>query len=468
MEIVFLETLDRPQAMEDLDSILLPRLPVKGSRRIGSHPMTGQKSTAGISNRGFIALLATMSCGAINDNVYRGMLLLAVVGNGVWAGQLGEGGTGPITFMLYLPFVLLLGFTGLLADRYPKRRVIVGSRIVELILAFGVVGGMALQSLPIACILLLLLAAQSAFFSPAKYGLVPELVDSTLLSRANGVLSLLTNVSIVAGLAVAGFLMDAGESIGLSGLVFVGIVMVVVATIGLVSSLFLPHRPAMNPSLPMSFNGFRTYWLTLKAMRGTDLAAATTAWCLFYAVGSLIINIVPNYKVELNLSDAQTSSLLGAATLGIAVGGAAVGIGSGRAIRSGFIPIGAACMGTCFFLLGIFEPSYIGVLILLGIMGLAAGVFVVPILSLLQHLPVSGFRARCVGTANFMTYLAMSLSAAVYWILASWLGAMPPIWFIISGCLMVVITVWLILLMPRLRRGALAESFGTIQDVESS
>ncbi|MEE2906849.1 MAG: MFS transporter [Planctomycetota bacterium] len=430
--------------------------------------MTGQKSATGISNRGFIALLATMSCGAINDNVYRGMLLLAVVGNGVWAGQLGEGGTGPITLMLYLPFVLLLGFTGLLADRYPKRRVIVGSRIVELILAFGVVGGMAIQSLPIACVLLVLLASQSAFFSPAKYGSVPELVDSTLLSRANGALSLLTNVSIVAGLAVAGFLMDAGESIGLSGLIFVGIVMVGVATIGLISSLFLPHQPAAKPSLPMSFNGFRTYWRTLKAMRGTDLAAATIAWCLFYAVGSLIISIIPNYKEELNLSDSQTSFLLGAATLGIAVGGAAIGIGSGRSIRSSFIPFGAACMGICFFILGLFEPSYIGVLILLSITGLSAGVFVVPILALLQHLPIPGFRARCVGTANFMTYLAMSISALAYWILAEWLGALPPIWFIISGGFMVVVTVWLILLMPRLRRGALAESFGTVHDVETS
>ena len=432
--------------------------------------MDSHHNTTGIANRGFIALMATLTCGAINDNVYRGMLLLAVVGNGIWAGQLGEGGTGPITFMLYAPFVVLLGFTGLLADRYSKRRIIVGSRIAELFLTFGVVGGMAIQSLPIACVFLILLASQSAFFSPAKYGSVPELVDSRMLSRANGVMSLLTNASIVAGIAVAGYLMDAGELIGISGPLFVGLIMVCVAIIGLISSLFLPHQPPAKPELKMSLNGFKTYWRTLKAMKGTDLAAATTAWCLFYAVGSLILNIVPHYKDKdaLDLSDGQAGSLLGAATLGIAIGGAVVGIGSGHSIRSIFVPAGALMMGICFFILGIFKLDYVGVLVVLFITGLSSGVFVVPILALLQHLPEPGFRARCVGTANFMTYLAMSISAVTYWVLSAWIGALPPVWFLISGCLMVIVTIWLFLLLPRLRHGSRAESFSSIQETETA
>ncbi|MAT80276.1 MAG: hypothetical protein CMJ29_01350 [Phycisphaerae bacterium] len=421
---------------------------------------------SGIANRGFVALMTTMSCGAFNDNVYRGMLLFMVVGDGLWSGRLGEGGTGIITFMLYAPFILLLGFTGLLADRYSKRRIIVLSRVAELLLAISVVGAMAIQNMPLALLLLLLLASQSAFFSPAKYGSVPEVVDAPMLSRANGVMSLLTNVSIVAGVAVAGHLMAAGESIGVAGPVFVGLIMVGVAVIGLVSSIMMPRRSAARPDLPISFNGFRTYWRTFKAMKGTDLIAATIAWCLFFAVGSLIINIIPNYtaKESLGLTDAEGSNLLGAATLGIAVGGAVVGIGSGHRIRSTFIPLGAAIMGACFFILGLCNLGYISVMVLLFITGSAAGVFVVPVLALLQHLPVPGFRARCVGTANFMTYLSMSISAVIYWTLTKWIGALPPTWFLISGCFMVVVTIWLLLLLPSLKHAARKESFSTVED----
>ncbi|HJN79660.1 MAG TPA: hypothetical protein QF455_02190, partial [Phycisphaerales bacterium] len=87
---------------------------------------------------GFIALLTTMSCGAINDNLLRGGLLLSVAAGGMWGGELGEGGTGWITVMLYLPFILLLGVTGQLADRRSKRSIIVWTRIAEVFLAAGV------------------------------------------------------------------------------------------------------------------------------------------------------------------------------------------------------------------------------------------------------------------------------------------------------------------------------------------
>jgi len=227
-------------------------------------------------------------------------------------------------------------------------------------------------------------------------------------------------------------------------------------------------KPPAKPDLKISLNGFRTYWRTLKAMKGTDLTAATIAWCLFFAVGSLIINIIPHYteKESLGLTDAQGSNLLGAATLGIAIGGAIVGIGSGHRIRPIFVPIGSVLMGICFFVLGLCDLGYIGVMILLALTGAAAGIFVVPVLALLQHLPVAGFRARCVGTANFMTYMAMSITAVLYWVLTKWISALPPTWFLISGCFMVFVTAWLLLLMPRLRHGSLKESFSTVQDFE--
>tara|TARA_B100001059_G_scaffold113776_3_gene113976 strand:- start:31781 stop:33094 length:1314 start_codon:yes stop_codon:yes gene_type:complete len=420
----------------------------------------------GIGNRGFISLLLTMACGALNDNLYRGTLMLLVVSGSAWGGSLGSGGTGWVTLMVYVPFLLLLGFTGLLSDRYSKRRIIVLTRFVEIILACFVVLAMWMDSPWFAFVILILLASQSAFFSPAKYGSVPEVVSSGNLSRANGLLSLLTNACIVAGLSLSGILLDYGADVGISGTVFVGIVMVVIATFSFLITFMIPRAPAARPDLKMSFNGFKTYWRTFGDIRRTPLMTAVFAWCLFYLVASLIIVIIPEYKAPLELSDSQVSYMLGAATLGVATGGGIVGIFSGRFIVVRFIPMGAVGMTIGFFVLGILQLPYIWILVTLGLIGLAAGVYVVPILALLQHMPVPGFRARCLGTANFSCYVTMSMSAGLYGLMAIKVGSHPETWFLITGIMAAIISISLFFMMPSLSRGARPESFSTVQDRE--
>jgi hypothetical protein len=150
--------------------------------------------------------------------------------------------------------------------------------------------------------------------------------------------------------------------------------------------------------------------------------------------------------------------------VGIAVGGLAAGFGSGHGIRATLVPIGAASMAACFVLLGVLNIGYTGVMILLGVTGLCAGIFVVPILAMLQHLPVPGLRARCVGTANFMTYLAMSLSAVFFAVSSRWFGTSPATWFLICAGMMIIVTLWLMVLLPRLIHGGRPESFYSIED----
>jgi len=425
-----------------------------------------QSSEQGIANRGFIALLLTMACGALNDNLYRGALMLLVVTGSAWGDTLGSGGTGWVTLMVYVPFLLLLGFTGLLSDRYPKCRIIVLTRFVEIILASLVILAMWMDNPWFAFVLLILLASQSAFFSPAKYGSVPEVVSPGNLSRANGVLSLLTNACIVAGLSLSGILLDYGASIGIKGTIFVGIVMVGIATFSFLITFMIPRTPAARPDLKISVNGFKTYWRTFGDMRKTPLMTAVFAWCLFYLVASLIIVIIPQYKGPLELTDGQVSYLLGSATLGVALGGGIVGVFSGHSIVVRFIPIGSIGMTIGFFILGFFQLPYLWILVLLGLIGLAAGVYVVPILALLQHMPVPGFRARCLGTANFACYVAMSLSAGLYGLLAINVGSHPETWFLITAVMAAIVSISLLFMMPSLSRGARPESFSTVHDRE--
>jgi acyl-[acyl-carrier-protein]-phospholipid O-acyltransferase/long-chain-fatty-acid--[acyl-carrier-protein] ligase len=331
----------------------------------------------------------------------------------------------------------------------------VWTRLAEIGLAVGVAVALWQQSLLLVCVFFILLAAQSAFFSPAKYGVVPDLVSDGGLSRANGVLSMLTNMAIILGMAVAGVLLGVGP-------VFIGLIMIVIAIISLFSSLRIPKLPPAEPELHVSARTFTAHVRVLRRIRGTPLLHATLAWSWFYAVGSLVITIVPMWRAELQLSDAAAGAMLAAPGVGIGLGGLAAGLASGQRIRAGFIPIGAAGMAASFLVLGLLAPALWSVLILLILVGVFAGFYVIPILSMLQHLPVPSFRARTIGTANFITYVAMAISAVIYGVLAPIVGGEPAPWFLACAVAMGIVFVASLLQHKGMCEGAAASAHATV------
>ena len=108
-----------------------------------------------------------------------------------------------------LPFLLFSGYAGQLADVYSKRTVLVVTKSLEIVAAgLGLFAFMA-GHLNLTYAVLFLIALQATFFSPAKYGILPEMLPDRDLSRANGVLEMSTFVAIVAGTAIGSFLFDA-------------------------------------------------------------------------------------------------------------------------------------------------------------------------------------------------------------------------------------------------------------------
>lgn len=406
---------------------------------------------------GFAALLVTMSCGAVNDNLLKGALLISVAAGGMWGGGLGGGGTGWVTVMLYLPFILLLGVTGQLADRYPKRRIIVLSRVAEIALAVGVTLGLWFNSLWIVVSFFVLLATQSAFFSPAKYGSVPELVSDRELSRANGLLSMLTNLSIVLGVALSGAILQIGP-------VVLGLVMIGIAIAGLIAAIRIPLRDSAAPHLSISARTFSSHLVVMREMRKTPLITAAFAWSWFYAVGSLVLMIVPEWRDALELDDFAASAMLAMIGIGLGFGGLVAGFASGHRIIAGFIPVGAIGMTLTFVLLGLLPPTYVMAVTLLGLCGVFAGFYVIPILAMLQHLPVPGLRARVLGTSNFLTYVVMSASAVLYALIAPITTNDPSSWFLVCAVGMGLVSVASLLQHPIMRRGADAKAFATVGD----
>jgi MFS family permease len=391
---------------------------------------------------GFISLLVTQFFGAANDNLLK-QILTFMVATGVWAGALGKGGQAYVALCLTLPFILLSGFAGQVADRYSKRSVMLGVKIAEIPIAALAGLGLLWQNLWVTLGAFLLLAIQSAFFGPAKYGVLPELVGTGDLSRANGAINMLTNIAIILGVTVAGPVTDlyfprpeAMTGLAAEPVLWVpGVVLLGVALLGLGAVLFVPRLEAAAPGLRHTLNPFATYVPALREMASGPLILIAFAWAFFYLVGMMALLILPEYVSILGITYRQNSYLLGTLGIAIGVGSVMAGLVSGHHIKPGLIPVGAVGMTICFSLLGLVTPGFWSVGVLLFVTGCFAGFYIIPLQALLQKLSPAAERGRFLGTANALSFCFSSLGALVYWLAVNVCGLSPNRVFLVCGAL---------------------------------
>ena len=408
-------------------------------------------------NRGFLSLVVTQFFGAANDNVLKQVLTFMVV-SGIWTGELGSGGQGVIGLAFTLPFIILSGIAGQIADRHSKRSVMLVLKVFEIpIAAIGMVGFWT-DNLWITFSSLVLLTCQSAFFGPVKYGMIPELVDDEDLSRANGMINMLTNVAVIAGALAAGWISDLYYPVVANGTEAAqavadsvagiapevdrvawapGLAMVLLASLGLVAATFMTPLVPGDRSLKQSANPFSTYFEVLREMSATPLLKVTLAWGYFYFLGSLVLLIVPEYTIVLKITNEKVAHFLGAMGIGIAVGSVTAGFVSGDRIRLGLVPIGGAGLFLFFLLLGLLPPTYVQVLIMIAASGFFAGFYIIPLQSMLQHLSPADERGRFLGTANAVSFGFIALASGIYWLIRRWFpDDQPQRIFLVSAALM--------------------------------
>jgi acyl-[acyl-carrier-protein]-phospholipid O-acyltransferase/long-chain-fatty-acid--[acyl-carrier-protein] ligase len=396
-------------------------------------------------NRGFAALLLTQFFGAVNDNLLKGVLSFAVAAGGLWAGRLGDGGQGYVGLCLTVPFIVFSGFAGQLADRISKRRLTVRVKVAEI--GIAAVGWLAfLQgNLPMAMAAMLLLAIQSAFFGPAKYGMIPELVGDRDLSQANGTINMATNIAVIVGTLLAGPIYslyhpeapahDPAAVLAAPRPGVPGLAMLAVAALGFLACLGVPRLKAMDPGLRIDWNPAGPYWKALREMSRSSLLLVACAWAFFYLIGMLAILILPDYRDLLQVSATKASVLLGILGVAIGAGSVAAGLISGKHIEPRLIPVGAVGMTAFFFLLGAVPPGFGNVAALLAGAGVFAGFYIVPLQALLQHLSPAAERGRFLGTANALSFIASTLGSVIFLVARSNLGMPANRVFLLCGTL---------------------------------
>src|SRR5262245_3540879 len=169
--------------------------------------MTAHSYRETLRRPGLQPFLWTQFLGAFNDNLFKIVVSMVAV-HAATASTSGRQ-LSIVGAVFILPFLLFSGYAGQLADIYSKRSVLVVTRSLEIIATGLGLVGFATGHLGLTYAVLFLIAVQATFFSPAKYGILPEVLPDRDLSRANGILEMSTFAAIVAGTALGAVLFDA-------------------------------------------------------------------------------------------------------------------------------------------------------------------------------------------------------------------------------------------------------------------
>src|SRR5262245_33685343 len=210
---------------------------------------------------GLQPFLWTQFLGAFNDNLFKIVVSMLAV-HMVAAARAGRE-LSIVSAVFILPFLLFSGYAGQLADVYSKRTVLVVSKSLEIVAALLGLVAFATGHLQFTYGVLFLIALQATFFSPAKYGILPEMLPDRDLSRANGILEMSTFVAIVIGTAAGGTLFEASRG----HLWLIGVLVVAVAVAGTALSFGIPHVPAAAPGQRIDWNPFGEIWSGIAALR---------------------------------------------------------------------------------------------------------------------------------------------------------------------------------------------------------
>lgn len=395
--------------------------------------VSGNSQFALLGQRRFAPLFATQFMGAFHDNLFKNALVVMLLYTAVFSTAADPKLLTTMAAALFiLPFVLFSAIGGQLADKMPKDRLIRIIKLTELPIAALGAAALMTGSLGLAFMALFALGAQSAFFGPCKYSILPQHLRDDELVGGNALLNTGSFLAILAGTLAGAALAVVGG--GQAGAALVGVVLVASAAVGYVAARFVPATAAAAPDIEVKWNPLhetvRILRDTLARPRATVLAILGVGW--FYFLGGMFMAQFPNYTREtLGAGQDVLTFFLIVFSVGIAAGGLLnARLLKGR-VEAVYVPLailgitvfavdlyfanGAVVAGGGDMGLGAFlsYAAHWRVVVDVAMIALCGGLFVVPLNAIIQHTTPAAIRARIVAGGAIINALFIVASAAL-------------------------------------------------------
>ncbi|MDR1968520.1 MAG: lysophospholipid transporter LplT [Burkholderiaceae bacterium] len=338
--------------------------------------------------RGFYTIMAAQFFSSLADNA----LFVAAVEQLRSAGG-HEWQRAALVPMFALFYVVLAPWVGAFADSRPKRQVMFISNAIK------IAGGLLMLLGVHPLIAYAIVGLGAAAYSPAKYGILTELLPPSQLVKANGWVEGLTMASIILGVLLGGQLVGPRLSTALLGIDLPGIdlplgtpaqtaiaVLMGVYALAALINLRIPHSGA--PMRPLPANKLALlpdFWrcnVRLWRDKLGQISLATTS--LFWGVsGNMRYIVLPWAAAALGYATTRATSLVGVVIIGTAAGAVLAALRVRLERATSVMPLGIL-MGVALIAMVFIDRLWLAVpfLIFLGALG---GYILVPMNALLQH-----------------------------------------------------------------------------------
>lgn len=378
---------------------------------------TVQALTGGLTSRTFVGLLVAQFFAAFNDQAIHASAMFFAINTQVLTE---ENAITLMPILFYAPWAIFCTVAGYFADRYSKRNSLVLWKFIEVgVCAVATVGFWLGRNgdvnagawLTLGCVFLM--GMHSAFFVPAKYGVMPEILPPDKLSKGNGILESLSFLAVILGTVSGGVL----SYLFLRNEVVIGLILMGLAVVGALASLVIRKMPAVNPkrAFPAPLYGpvvanVRTL-LSIPALRLVLMGLVFFTFVVaFMRAAVYMLGESQNPRWD----ELKTSMIVGTVALGIGLGSPLAGYLSGKRIELRLVLVGT--IGMVFLLIGAALtvddiPTLIACII--GI-GFFAGFYIVPLFTLLQYRAPKGNKGDMIATSNFVNTTGAIMATVLF------------------------------------------------------
>jgi MFS transporter, LPLT family, lysophospholipid transporter len=317
---------------------------------------------------GFYIILVAQFLSALADNalLFAAIALLAEMQAPNWHTPL-------LQQFFVISYILLAPFVGSIADAFPKGSVMFASNSIKVVGCVAMIFGLP----PLYAYGIVGIGA--AAYSPAKYGILTELLPSHLLVKANGWMEGSTVTAIIAGAIIGGKLASDNLMIALY----------IISGLYVAAAFFNYFIPKMPIELRLESKSalymIKDFWHAFKELWKDPLGQVSLAvTTLFWGAGATLRLVVLAWAaLALNFNIEASTQLVATVAVGIAFGSVIASKYIKLEESTKVLPAGIL-MGVLVIAM-VFVTHWIGAAILLFLIGVLSGYFVVPLNALLQH-----------------------------------------------------------------------------------
>ena len=378
------------------------------------------------AKRRFLPIFLATFLGAFNDNLLRSGLVVMIAYSASKGIELPASPEVLVTLcsaLLVLPILLFSSIAGPLADKYEKSRLVLLTKIAEMLIMFCVFYGFATQNIYLLMSMLFVSGMHTTFYSPIKFSILPDHLNSKELLAANGFMAAGSYLAILGGLIAGGLLVEMEGNI-------IGGVAIMVAGIGLFASLFIPVSKIAHPHITIHYNiwkGARD--IISNATYDIQNFRAILGLSWFLLVGSVYMSQFANYAQAVVQANNEVYILfLVVFSIGIAAGSMLCDTLLKGEISARLTPYMALGTAVFTFLMVIFTPvpehaglmdvqeflnapahwPVLGCMLMVAVCG---GIYIVPLYAFLQSQAHEKFRSRIMAASNMCDDVFITIAA---------------------------------------------------------